>query len=121
MQMDDKYVAVKVPKDLHVHLKAKAKETGMTLGNYLFDCICKYHNIKFVPASVEIPVEEPVVEETVVEESVVEEPVVEEIAVESPVSEEIQKDMENMEEEKPAVEIPALDEQTVETKTDVGG
>ena len=116
MQMDDKYVAVKVPKDLHVHLKAKAKETGMTLGNYLFDCICKYHNIKFVPASVEIPVEEPVVEETVVEE-----PVVEEIAVESPVSEEIQKDMENMEEEKPAVEIPALDEQTVETKTDVGG
>ena len=57
MQIDDKFVAVKVPKDLHKHLKAKAKERGMTLGNYLFDCICQYHNIKYVPASVEIPTE----------------------------------------------------------------
>lgn len=58
MKVEDKFVSVKVPKDLHKHLKAKAKESGMALGNYLFDCICRVHNIKYIPASVEIPEEE---------------------------------------------------------------
>jgi len=73
--MDDKYVAVKVPKDLHIYLKEKAKEKDMTMGNYLFDCICRIHDIKVVPATVVLPetapVEKPTIEKPVQEEIIV--------------------------------------------------
>lgn len=104
-EINDKFVAIKLPQDLHIYLKAKAKEKGMTMGNYLFDCLCKHHNIKYVPATVEIPKEEqkpkPVVDKLVFEEPTpaVEKPAKDEINQETGVTNEVMEDIESMEKE----------------------
>ena len=97
MKIEDKFVAVKVPKDLHIFLKVKAKETGMTLGNYLFDCICRVHGIKYKPATVEIPQEAAPV-----------------------ISKEIQNDIDEMESEEKVEETPVVEQPVVE-QPNVGG
>ena len=77
--VNDKFVGVKLPLELHTYLKEKAKEKSMAFGNYLFMVMCEYHNIEYKPASFVLPNAE--------------------ATDESPVSEEIQKDIENMEQE----------------------
>ena len=53
MKIEDKFVSIKVPKELHQHLREKAKKVDMTLGNYLFESISKTNGIKNIPAKVE--------------------------------------------------------------------
>ena len=97
MKPEDKYVALKVPKDLHIFLREKAKEVGMTLGNYLFDCICRVHDIKYIPASVEIPNKTTTPKELPSTD----------VGYEKPISEEIQVDIDEM----------VVDEQSVVEKS----
>ena len=86
MKIEDKWVAFRAPKDLHMFLKAKAKKAGVTLGNYVFECICKEHNVEYIPATVKIPEQETVVPQQKLGD---EEP--------EDVPEEVRKDIEEME------------------------